>query len=99
VTVVLASEGYPGEPRRGEVIAGLDAAMARGATVFAAGVARDGDGRLVTAGGRVLAVTGTGATVAAARRHAYAAAGCVSWPGMHYRSDIARIASEEEWTA
>jgi phosphoribosylamine---glycine ligase len=99
VTVVLASEGYPGEPRRGEVIEGLDAATARGATVFAAGVARDGDGRLVTAGGRVLAVTGTGATVAAARRHAYAAAGCVSWPGMHYRSDIARIASEEEWTA
>jgi phosphoribosylamine--glycine ligase len=43
----------------------------------------------------VLAVTGTGATVAAARRHAYAAAGCVSWPGMHYRSDIAQSASEE----
>jgi phosphoribosylamine---glycine ligase len=43
----------------------------------------------------VLAVTGTGATVAAARRHAYGAAGCVSWPGMHYRSDIALSASEE----
>jgi phosphoribosylamine---glycine ligase len=95
VTVVLASEGYPGEPRRGDVIEGIDAATTRGATVFAAGVARDGDGRLVTAGGRVLAVTGTGATVAAARRHAYAAAGCVSWPGMHYRRDIARSASEE----
>ena len=89
VTVVLASEGYPGESRRGDVIEGIDAATARGATVFAAGVARDGDGRLVTAGGRVLAVTGTGATVAAARRHAYTAAGCVSWPGMHYRRDIA----------
>jgi phosphoribosylamine--glycine ligase len=89
VTVVLASEGYPGKPRRGDVIEGIDAATARGAIVFAAGVGRDGDGRLVTAGGRVLAVTGTGATVAAARRHAYAAAGCVSWPGMHYRRDIA----------
>jgi phosphoribosylamine--glycine ligase len=95
VTVVLASQGYPGEPRRGDVIEGIDAAAALGATVFAAGVARDGDGRLVTAGGRVLAVTGTGATVAAARHHAYAAAACVSWPGMHYRRDIARSATEE----
>ncbi|MGH9227906.1 MAG: phosphoribosylamine--glycine ligase [Acidimicrobiales bacterium] len=95
VTVVLASEGYPGEPRRGDVIDGIDAAAALGATVFAAGVARDGDGRLVTAGGRVLNVTGRGATVAAARRHAYAAAACVSWPGMHYRRDIARSATEE----
>jgi phosphoribosylamine--glycine ligase len=95
VTVVLASQGYPGEPRRGDVIEGIDAAAAQGATVFAAGVARDGDGRLVTAGGRVLAVTGTGATVAAARSHAYAAAGRISWRGMHYRRDIARSASEE----
>ncbi len=95
VTVVLAAEGYPGEPRRGDVIEGIDAAAAQGATVFAAGVARDADGRLVTAGGRVLAVTGTGATVAAARRHAYAAVGCVSWPGMHYRGDIAGSVTEE----
>ncbi|HET6832962.1 MAG TPA: phosphoribosylamine--glycine ligase [Acidimicrobiales bacterium] len=94
VTVVLASEGYPGDVRRGDVIEGIDGAAALDATVFAAGVARDADGRLVTAGGRVLAVTGTGATVAAARRHAYAAAGCVSWPGMHYRKDIARSAEE-----
>jgi phosphoribosylamine--glycine ligase len=95
VTVVLASEGYPGEPRRGDVIEGIDAAEAQGAAVFVAGVERDGDGRLVTAGGRVLAVTGSGATVAAARRNAYAAAGCVSWPGMHYRTDIALSQSEE----
>jgi phosphoribosylamine--glycine ligase len=94
VTVVLASEGYPGKPRSGDVIGGIDAATAQGATVFAAGVARDDEDRLVTAGGRVLAVTGTGATVADARRHAYAAAGCVSWRGMHYRTDIARSASE-----
>ncbi|HET6665363.1 MAG TPA: phosphoribosylamine--glycine ligase [Acidimicrobiales bacterium] len=95
VTVVLASEGYPGKPRSGDVIEGIDAATAQGATVFAAGVASDGEDRLVTSGGRVLAVTGTGATVAAARRHAYAAAGCVSWPGMHYRTDIALAATEE----
>jgi phosphoribosylamine---glycine ligase len=95
VTVVLAAAGYPGEPRRGDVIEGIEAAEEQGATVFAAGVARDGDGRLVTAGGRVLAVTGTAATVVDARHHAYAAAGCVSWPGMHYRSDIARFATEE----
>ncbi|MGH2475694.1 MAG: phosphoribosylamine--glycine ligase, partial [Candidatus Limnocylindrales bacterium] len=50
VTVGLASEGYPGEPRRGDVIEGIDAAASQGAVVFAAGVARDGDGRLVTAG-------------------------------------------------
>jgi phosphoribosylamine--glycine ligase len=96
VTVVLASEGYPGEPRRGDVIEGIDAAEAQGATVFVAGVERDGDGRLVTAGGRVLAVTGSGATVAAARSHAYAAAGCVSWPGMHFRTDIAQRLGESE---
>jgi phosphoribosylamine--glycine ligase len=95
VTVVLASEGYPGEPRGGDVIEGIEAAEAQGAVVFVAGVRRDGDGRLVTAGGRVLAVTGSGATVGAARRHAYAAAGCVSWPGMHYRTDIALSESEE----
>jgi phosphoribosylamine--glycine ligase len=95
VAVVLAAEGYPGTPRSGDVIEGIDAATAVGATVFAAGVGRDGEDRLVTAGGRVLAVTGTGATVAAARRRAYAAAGCVSWPGMHYRTDIAASATEE----
>jgi phosphoribosylamine---glycine ligase len=95
VTVVLASEGYPGKPRGGDVIEGIEAAEAQGAVVFVAGVRRDGDGRLVTAGGRVLAVTGSGATVGAARRHAYAAAGCVTWPGMHYRTDIALSESEE----
>jgi phosphoribosylamine---glycine ligase len=95
VTVVLASEGYPGKPRSGDVIEGIDAATADGATVFAAGVGRDSEDRLVTAGGRVLAVTGSGATVAAARRRAYTAAGCVSWPGMHYRTDIAASAAEE----
>ena len=95
VTVVLASEGYPASPRTGDVIGGIEAAEALGVTVFAAGVGRDREGRLVTAGGRVLAVTGVGATVAAARDHAYAAAGCISWPGMHHRTDIALHSSQE----
>jgi phosphoribosylamine--glycine ligase len=93
VTVVLASEGYPVAPRTGDVIEGMAEAEAGGATVFCAGVAAGEDGRLVTAGGRVLAVTGYGPTVAAARDHAYRAAGCISWPGLHHRTDIAREAA------
>jgi phosphoribosylamine---glycine ligase len=98
VTVVLASEGYPTAPRTGDVIEGLADAAATGATVFCAGVAR-GDGGtggtadLVTAGGRVLDVTGTGPTVAAARDHAYRAVSLISWPGLHHRTDIALEAS------
>jgi len=93
VTVVLAVEGYPTAPRTGDLITGLDAAEAAGATVFCAGVGRRDDGELVTAGGRVLAVTGHGPTVAAAREHAYKAAELVAWRGMHHRSDIAQEAS------
>jgi phosphoribosylamine--glycine ligase len=93
VTVVLASEGYPVAPRTGDLIDGIAAAEATGATVFCAGVAGGGAGELVTAGGRVLAVTATGPTVAAAREHAYRAADLISWPGLHRRSDIALEAS------
>jgi phosphoribosylamine--glycine ligase len=89
VTVVLASEGYPAAPRSGDVIEGIAKAEATGATVFCAGVARGPAGDLVTAGGRVLAVTGTGASVAAARDHAYRAAQLISWPGLYHRTDIA----------
>jgi phosphoribosylamine---glycine ligase len=93
VTVVLATEGYPVAPRSGDPIEGIAAAGATGATVFCAGVAGSEGGALVTAGGRVLNVTGRGATVAAARDHAYRAAGLISWPGMHHRTDIALEAS------
>jgi phosphoribosylamine--glycine ligase len=90
VTVVLASEGYPAAPRTGDVIDGLDeAATVPGVSVFCAGVARNGDGHLVTAGGRVLDVTGVGGTIAEARRRDYDAVGRIRWPGMHHRSDIA----------
>jgi phosphoribosylamine--glycine ligase len=97
VTVVLASEGYPVSPRVGDVIEGIDAAAAvEGVTVFCAGVGRDDDGRLVTAGGRVLNVTGVGRSIAEARERAYAAAGRISWPGMHHRADIAADAGSTE---
>ncbi|HET6775972.1 MAG TPA: phosphoribosylamine--glycine ligase, partial [Acidimicrobiales bacterium] len=83
VTVVIATEGYPTAPRTGDVIEGVDKAEASGATVFCPGVARGPAGALVTAGGRVLAVTGTGPTVGAARDQAYQAAALVSWPGLY----------------
>ena len=61
VTVVLAGEGYPASPRTGDAISGLDVATAvNEVTVFHAGTARDADGALRTAGGRVLDVTATG---------------------------------------
>jgi phosphoribosylamine--glycine ligase len=93
VTVVCAAEHYPAAPRIGDVIEGMDAAAATGATVFCAGVAADADGRLVTAGGRVLAVTGSGTSIASARDVAYAAVDLISWPGMQRRTDIARHAA------
>jgi phosphoribosylamine--glycine ligase len=89
VTVVCATEGYPEAPRTGDAIVGLDTLTDEpDVTVFCAGVAGSPD-RLVTAGGRVLAVTGQGSTIAAARAVAYGAVGRLSWPGLHHRSDIA----------
>jgi phosphoribosylamine--glycine ligase len=94
VTVVLASEGYPESPRTGDVITGIDEADAiDGVTVFAAGVGEDDDGRLVTAGGRVLAVTGTGPTIADARDAAYRATDLIEWRGKQNRTDIAALAA------
>ena len=90
VNVVMAAEGYPVAPRTGDVISGIDAAAAvPGVEVFHAGVSTDGEGRLVTAGGRVLNVTALGSPVEVARSRAYEAAGLISWPGAHYRKDIA----------
>ena len=94
VTVVLASEGYPESPQTGDVITGLDAAGERpGVSVFAAGVAEGDGGRLVTAGGRVLAVTGRGGTIGDARETAYAAAELIEWRGKQNRTDIAAAAA------
>jgi phosphoribosylamine--glycine ligase len=96
VTVCLATEGYPMHPRTGDVIEGLDQADALDdVLVFRAGVDRDADGHWVTAGGRVLAVTGMGDDLAAARATAYDAVSRISWPGMQYRTDIAGAAAGE----
>ncbi len=92
VTVVCASEGYPSSPRTGDRIDGLDAAGAvPGVEIYLAGVARPGSGTgpLVTAGGRVLSVTGRGPDLATARQRAYEAVGRIRWAGMHHRTDIA----------
>jgi phosphoribosylamine--glycine ligase len=93
VTVVLATEGYPEAPRTGDAIEGLDAAEATGVMVFHAGTRRRDDGAIVTAGGRVLAVSALGASLADARTRAYDAAGAITWPGRQLRTDIALDAS------
>ncbi len=96
VCVVLAAGGYPEAPRAGDEIEGLGpdgqlAAPVEGVTVLHAGTARpDPAGPFVTAGGRVLDVAAVGPSLAEARRRAYEAAGRISWPGVHYRTDIAR---------
>lgn len=90
VAVCAASEGYPVATRTGDVIAGIEEARAiEGVDVFCAGVAENDDGQLITAGGRVLNITGRGASVAEARERAYAGLARVSWPGMQARTDIA----------
>jgi phosphoribosylamine--glycine ligase len=93
VTVVRAASGYPDAPETGVPISGLDEAAATGALVFHAGTAL-ADGRLVSAGGRVLDVTGSGETVAAARSAAYAAIERIEFPRCRWRRDIALDAVE-----
>ncbi|MGH3050248.1 MAG: phosphoribosylamine--glycine ligase, partial [Gaiellaceae bacterium] len=88
VTVVLASAGYPDSSSSGDVIAGLDAVPGR-VFVTHAGTARDADGRLVTAGGRVLSVTALGSDTVGARASAYAAADAIEFDGRQLRRDIA----------
>jgi phosphoribosylamine--glycine ligase len=89
VSVVAAAEGYPAKVRTGDPIAGIATANeVEGVTVFHAGTARSDDA-IVTAGGRVLDVTATAPTLREARDRAYEALTRISWPGMHYRRDIA----------
>jgi phosphoribosylamine--glycine ligase len=90
VAVVVAAHGYPGTPRTGDPVHGVFRADAvDGVDVIHAGTATDADGQLVTAGGRVLAVTATGADVADARARAYRAVGMIRIEGSHHRTDIA----------
>jgi phosphoribosylamine---glycine ligase len=89
VAVVVAAEGYPDAPRKGDVIHGVDKAdELDGVDVIHAGTARAGD-ELVTAGGRVLAVTAVGEDVADARARAYAGVDLIEIDGAHHRTDIA----------
>ena len=94
VGVVLASRGYPASSSSGDVVTGIDAAEALdGVHVIQAGTAlRDGpegDQQLVTSGGRVLAVVGTGSDLTAARAAAYAGVAEISFEGAQHRTDIA----------
>ena len=92
VTVVLASAGYPASSHKGDVISGLDdAAALDDVTVYHAGTALQ-DGQVVTAGGRVLAVSALGDGFAAARERAYEAVGKITFDGMQVRPDIAERA-------
>jgi phosphoribosylamine--glycine ligase len=94
VTVVVAGEGYPASPATGDVVDGLAEADAiDGVTVIHAGTARDDQGRLVTAGGRVLAVTAVAPDLAGARQSAYAAVDRIVIRGGHHRRDIAERAA------
>ena len=92
VTVVVAAGDYPASGDRGSEIVGIADAEATGALVFHAGTALR-DGRVVTNGGRVLNVTATGATVAAAREAAYVAVDRVTFAGARHRRDIALAAA------
>ena len=89
VTVVLAAENYPSRPRLEDVIVGAEADG-----VLHAGTARRDDGAIVSSGGRVLSVVGTGADLSAARRAAYDLLGSIRLPGGFFRSDIALAAAE-----
>jgi phosphoribosylamine--glycine ligase len=98
VTVVLASDGYPETSRSGDVIRGVRAAEMLSAptggsvTVYQAGTALNAENELVTAGGRVLAVTGYGRDLARARKLAYAGVGEIAFDGAQHRTDIASAA-------
>ncbi len=87
VTVVVAAENYPGTPRVGDVITGADAEG-----VLHAGTTRNADGAVVSSGGRVLAVVGTGADLAEARAQAYERIAKIKLPGSHHRTDIGKAA-------
>jgi len=95
VTVVVAAEGYPASPVKGDPVTGLEeAAAVEGAYVLHAGTAVNEDGVLVSGGGRVVNVVGTGPDLAVARRTAYAAVEKIRLRGSHHRGDIARAAVE-----
>mgnify|MGYP001430422664 CR=1 FL=1 len=100
LTVVMASEGYPGDYEKGTEIKGIDTAMAadEAITVFHAGTGRDEIGKLLATGGRVLNVTARGASVKEAQTRAYTAIDRIDWPKGFCRRDIGwrAVAREEQ---
>ncbi len=86
---MVAAENYPGRPRVGDVISGAEADG-----VLHAGTARRDDGAIVSSGGRVLSVVGTGPDLAAAREDAYRLVKSIKLAGSHFRSDIGLAAAE-----
>ena len=92
IGVVIAAAGYPARVRSGDTIEGLDAPATDDVKVFHAGTALDAQGRVVTAGGRVLTVCALGSDLAAARERAYAAIGRLRCDGAFHRRDIAHRA-------
>ncbi len=94
VTVVIAAQGYPESPRKGDVIAGLEAAgEAAGVDVLHAGTTVQDDGTIAASGGRVLSVTAVGAGLHEARERAYTAVDLITLEGSHHRRDIAQAAA------
>src|ERR1043166_2393776 len=90
--VVLAARGYPEKPETGARIRGLEeAARVPSVEIFHAGTARAADGSFTTAGGRVLGVTATGATLDQALARCYDSASQINWDGLHFRRDIGRF--------
>jgi phosphoribosylamine--glycine ligase len=86
--VVMAAAGYPQRPRAGDLITGLEQAVAEDAAVFHAGTQRLDDGRVVTSGGRVLCVTALGESVKQAQQRAYDLLAPIHFDGAQYRGDI-----------
>jgi len=95
VGVVMASRGYPDSSDKGKPISGLERVTREDVKVFHAGTRLDG-GRVVTDGGRVLCVVGTGESVRAARDAAYSGVREIAWDGAFYRNDIGHRAIERE---
>lgn len=96
LSVVMAAKGYPGDYKKGSVIHGLDqAAQISNAFVYHAGTARNASNETISAGGRVLAVTGWGTTIAEAQTHAYQAIDKINWPEGFCRRDIGWRAIEK----
>jgi phosphoribosylamine--glycine ligase len=90
VAIVLTAAGYPGQPRPGDLILGIEEARSSGAIVFHSGTSRRPDGSWWTAGGRVLSVVGHGVDVEAARATAETAADAIVFDGLQRRHDIGR---------